>query len=586
MLNTDAKLEQQFSITAYINIGLIAVITILATFGVMILSSGLDRSETVTKAMRNHMFADMMHDGIRADVYNMYQAAVVQDRALMNDVADGYRENAANFRQAIAANEKLDLPEDIQKALRRVHQPLDNYLREADKLISAMNDNFEALDMKEFEIFAQVFDGLIGDMEGVSESIETLAAEENASNIMWARIGEFLIILAGLGSIGFSLFLRKHNLANVVMPVSQIANVTEQLSEVEDTSGIDVPYTDKNNEIGQIAKALVVFKETSERRREEDIARAEEDRQRVAEEREREIEGQRLREQMEQEVAETQKRAREQMAQQFEEHVSGVVANVLEKAEMLKQSAQMVGGSARDTAQKSRECTQKSESAGHSVQTVASGAEEMTASIGEINSRVTEASSSTRDANKAASNAVEQVDALDGLAQRVGEVVKLINDIAEQTNLLALNATIEAARAGDAGKGFAVVASEVKSLANQTGKATQEIENQIEEMQAATRTTIEAVRNVTDRISNIDHIANEIAAAVHQQSAATSEIGRAAASASDLTITVSENIDAVGMAAQANASTMETVEEFAVALVDMSSDLQTRVRSFVADMRG
>lgn len=373
-------------------------------------------------------------------------------------------------------------------------------------------------------------------------------------------------------------------------PISKISDVAGALAGGDlDT---EIPYSNKTDEVGELANSIVKFRdsvqeaedlraqaEAADQERQE-LEKLEEQRQHI-----RKIQQQERERQMEEQAAEQQRAQRIELADQFEEGVAGIITHVIAKVELLKQSANMVESSAQDTAKRSSESVGDSKDAGSSVETVAVGAEEMQSSISSITTRVEQASENTRTANQAASEAAGQVDLLDGVAQQVGAVVKLINEISEQTNLLALNATIEAARAGDAGKGFAVVASEVKNLASQTGNATQEIEAQIAAMQDAIRTAISSVRGVTDQISHIDEIAEEIASAVQQQLTATDEIRSAASVAAEKTALVAESIDSVGLAAQANAQTMGSVEEAISELLQLATSLDHEVSSFVADMR-
>ena len=156
--------------------------------------------------------------------------------------------------------------------------------------------------------------------------------------------------------------------------------------------------------------------------------------------------------------------------------------------------------------------------------TVTNASGELSSSIGEISGQVSRSSAITKDAVAQADTTNSQVEGLAEAAQKIGEVVKLIQDIAEQTNLLALNATIEAARAGEAGKGFAVVANEVKSLANQTAKATEAISEQIGNMQNETSAAVSAIKEITETIVTIDEIATTISSAVEEQRASTGEI--------------------------------------------------------------
>ena len=170
-------------------------------------------------------------------------------------------------------------------------------------------------------------------------------------------------------------------------------------------------------------------------------------------------------------------------------------------------------------------------------------------------------------------------------AQRIGDVVGLITSIAGQTNLLALNATIEAARAGDAGKGFAVVASEVKSLAQQTGKATEDISQQIGQMQAATQEAVNAIHGITGTIEEVSAIATTIASAVEQQGAATSEIARNVQQTAQAALQVTTTIGSVNRAAEDTGSAASHVLEAAGALSQQSGRLTAEVGSFVANVR-
>jgi methyl-accepting chemotaxis protein len=177
------------------------------------------------------------------------------------------------------------------------------------------------------------------------------------------------------------------------------------------------------------------------------------------------------------------------------------------------------------------------------------------------------------------------VQGLSAAAERIGEAVKLINDIAAQTNLLALNATIEAARAGEAGKGFAVVAGEVKNLANQTGRATQEIGQQIAAVQEETRRTVEAIKGINSVIDQVRQIASGIASSVEQQGAATREIARNVQHAAERNQDVSRDIGGMTQSASTTGAAAETVLASASELASHSDKLRTDVTLFLAEVR-
>ncbi|MBV8537258.1 MAG: globin-coupled sensor protein [Alphaproteobacteria bacterium] len=249
-------------------------------------------------------------------------------------------------------------------------------------------------------------------------------------------------------------------------------------------------------------------------------------------------------------------------------------------AEAMQRTAQGLSGTAEKTSQQSSAVATAAEQASSNVQTVASAAEELSSSIAEIGRQVSESSRITSQAVDETNRTNDKIQGLAEAAQRIGDVVKLINDIAGQTNLLALNATIEAARAGEAGKGFAVVASEVKSLASQTAKATEEISGKISEMQAATGQSVEAVKVIGNTIGRINEIATTIASAVEEQGAATKEIARNVQQAASGTKEVSANITGVTTAAGETGSAASEMLSASQELAQRADHLGREVDTF------
>ena len=214
-------------------------------------------------------------------------------------------------------------------------------------------------------------------------------------------------------------------------------------------------------------------------------------------------------------------------------------------ASELEQDAGSMENAAEATNRRSIAVAAASEQAAVNVQTVASAAEQLSASIEEITAQMARSTASTTRAVADAQQTDRRIKELAAAATSIGDVVKLINHIAGQTNLLALNATIEAARAGEAGKGFAVVASEVKTLANQTAKATEEIATKIAKMQQATHQSVAAVQAISETIAEIDEVSTSVASAVEQQGAATREIARNVQEAASGTTEVSTNVTGI-----------------------------------------
>jgi methyl-accepting chemotaxis protein len=243
----------------------------------------------------------------------------------------------------------------------------------------------------------------------------------------------------------------------------------------------------------------------------------------------------------------------------FAATMKGVADTVGRSAGELQSNAQSLSVAAERSTRQAMTVASASEQASANVQTVASAAEQLSQSISEIARQVAKSSQVAAAAVRQAGETSGTMKTLAEAADRIGEVVRLINDIASQTNLLALNATIEAARAGEAGKGFAVVASEVKSLANQTARATEDIKSQVTEIQTAAGRAVEAIGSIDTTIREIDEIGSAIAAAVEEQGAATGEIARNVQQAASGTAQVSTNIAGVNDAVAETGRTAQSV---------------------------
>ncbi len=365
------------------------------------------------------------------------------------------------------------------------------------------------------------------------------------------------LALAAFLAIGAVVML----VVEISRPLGRMTAAMHQLASGDTRT--EIPAVGRRDEVGAMAGAVQIFKENmiQTRRLEEETAQA------------------RL------EAEEQRKTGMRQMADSFEAAVGGIIGQVSASATELQATAQTMNATAAQTASQSTTVAAAAEEAVANVNTVAAAAEELGSSVQEIGRQVDGSAQLARLAVSEADQTGALVLELNTVVGRIGDVVGLISNIAGQTNLLALNATIEAARAGAAGKGFAVVASEVKTLAEQTAKATQEISGQIAQVRGSTGQAVTAIGGITARIQEISGVATAIAASVEQQQAATQEIVRNVGQAASGTAEVTTNIAGVAGAADETGAAAAQVLSAASALSRQSEHLSDEVRHFLATVR-
>jgi methyl-accepting chemotaxis protein len=382
---------------------------------------------------------------------------------------------------------------------------------------------------------------------------------DDVNAIFWehARSMAMMVVLALLVVGGLFLLLGR----GIVNPITEMTIAMRKIAEGDTSTSI--PALERGDEVGAMAQSVKVFRDNM-------------------------IDAERLR--GEQEGLKTQadserKILMTRMADEFERGVRASLDSLAGAASEMQATSRSMSSTAIEASQQATSVAAVAEQASVNVQTGAAATEELSSSVSEIGRQVTQSTEIAGQAVAEANRTNVTVQGLSAAAQKIGDVVKLISDIASQTNLLALNATIEAARAGEAGRGFAVVANEVKSLANQTAKATDEISAQVGAMQGATTEAVQAIEGIGRTIGAINEITSAISIAVDQQGTATQEIARNVQEAALGTGQVSSNIAAVNYAAEKTGSASNGVLASAEQLSKQAVTLRSDVDRFLANIR-
>jgi methyl-accepting chemotaxis protein len=551
----------RISMRLFFGFGAMMVFTVVVSLVGM---GSADRLAGMTVRFHDHLFA-VVDDVGRARAAFLGLRMAARDLVLAEDEAE-----VARIEEEIARNEKIYLD-----SLARAKAATLGDTTDFDQSIAAYSswkavlaaiatkarygNHEQALVLLRrggTEAAAQAIDRSKLFSDRLAEEANDFIGQAQATNSRVRMLGLALLAVAsGVGAlIGFV------TARSITRPIGAAKRCMEALTQGD--LSVDVPGADRRDEVGAMAKAVLVFKDTAiERRRWED------------------------REKAEVQAREARQQRIDQSTRTFDASIGAMLGGIRKAVEDLHGAATRLAGTAERTRAQSSAVAAATELATGNVATVSSAAGQLTASIHEIAQRMQQSADITSAAAGEAEQATRRIDGLADAVQKIGDVVGLINSIAAQTNLLALNATIESARAGEAGKGFAVVAGEVKNLAGQTARATDEIARQIATVQEETEAAVGMIGGISGTILEINQLATAIAGAVEEQGAATDEISRNIEQASSGTRQVAGNITGVAEAARETGQMADGLFQAADSLLAESAALEREVGRFLSEVR-
>lgn len=533
--------------------------------------------------------------------YRAFQKSFLEQRqGLLSYLLTGDRQGLQTYEAVSVATKEyfqklLELSAGNEEVLERVEQLIsfeEEWIdRFADKQIHLMRNYLTVNEARAIEVSGEP-DKVIAKFNQAALELGSLLDEVVLASITLKEeaISRFSItIIVALGSLTLIAIFFGISLTRVI--AGPIGRTTERMNDlVNGNLDIEIRGADRRDEIGDMARAVDVFKEAAIEQRAMRVKEVEE--QKKLEEameaiKKSEIEQRETREKekIEQEKERQRHMEMDKLTQGFDTNMSSRLDVVNKSVSTVEGSAITMSNNATQTRELSKEASTSITQATHNIQTVSAATTELSSSISEISRQMVQAADVTRTAVGEIEETNGRVKALNEAAVSIGQVVQIISDIASQTNLLALNATIESARAGDAGKGFAVVANEVKSLASQTGKATEEISQKITEIQSETKAAATSVMGIGDTIRKIDELTAAVAGAVEEQGAATNEIAQNVERAAQGTNKVEEVVKQVATAADETGKLAENQKEIVSDLNRSNTVLKDDIGSFLGNIK-
>jgi methyl-accepting chemotaxis protein len=508
--------------------GLVATVMVMVTgqYAIQTLKHANEQQAATAAAVREGMRADMLHDALRADVY---QALLAYDDSELGAAWDAAKTDAADLKDAIRSAQSQYSGDTVDFG--NIQAQVDSYAETAVTLIDLAKRNPDAIGAARVT-FQASFEQLRTSLDTLNDEIIQASTDASASAHAAASTAQALLVLLSIVAIAGVILAARIVVDRIVGPLDQAAAGLQRLADADLTGHVEVAGEDEvaalassfNTAVDDLSGLVLRLRESA--------------------------------------------------------------ATLAASSEELSATSTQMGASAEETAVQANSVSAAAEQVSANVNTVAASAEEMSASIREIAANATEAADVASSAVRSAHDATDTVAKLGTSSAEIGEVIKVITAIAEQTNLLALNATIEAARAGDAGKGFAVVANEVKELAKETAAATENIGQRIVAIQGDAQAASGAIEDITGVISRIADIQTTIASAVEEQTATTNEITRHVTEAATGANEIAASITGVAQAAHDTSSGAASTQVSARDLAELAEELNRSVMRFVVKTKG
>jgi len=535
-------IKSKFFLISVLSIMSIIYLAYNSSHSLGVMSENAKKAAISYELVHAFMEADMMHDALRGDVSAALTALRNNDKNLMLNTQKEVIDHAETIHNAVEHYTSLDAPDDIKNELTKIKPILEKYKESALHMVEEASKDFDAKTSKAndgYTEFQKNFSEAEEIQDVVANKIDAWSLELKDKQIQTAESATKMVIVASLLSILLSFIIQFFSQLYLFPRLSYIQNTMLVLSEGQ--HNITIKYTENKNEIGNMARALLVFQEKLKNK-----------------------------------VA---------LENDFNVNVKDIVDNVAAAATEMEATARDVVNLTSSGNKKLTQLSNAIKGTSGGMQTIVSATEELGATINEIGGQMSLASTMTKDVVEKSKHADAKATNLTIAAGKIGDVIGIINAIAAKINLLALNATIEAARAGDAGKGFAVVATEVKNLATQTTKATQEIEEQISFMRNSVGDTVEAIQAINSKVDEVNNISISVFSAIEQQKSSTQEISKHIFDVSNVSKQVTEHAGDVIHSSENSEAAAHQMVDASNELSRQSEKLRVQVQNFFDKIR-